>query len=283
MPAPIPPGYTRGQIMFIGHLNDADTARHLLQSFWTEAGAFGARILVVDVAGDEHGQLAENLFRDWEANEVTKLEITDRRAALDKTHVQTVESATAILLCAQHGLETTRRIGGTPLAQAIRRANARNKIVGGVGQAASALCQHMLLAGDAEAQHRTWPHSLRAGLGADQPHGRDIGAAALLARTRPTTQLLAAVQCNPFLIGVGLAVDTAVIVYQDATLDVRGSGRVTILDGADAVDDNDIGAPTSPLVHSLAEGYGYNLDAHTVRFPTQTDIPSAENHVTSAF
>jgi hypothetical protein len=50
MPAPVPSGYTRGALLFIPACQDEKGEGHLLQYFWEEAGAYGARIVIV--AGD---------------------------------------------------------------------------------------------------------------------------------------------------------------------------------------------------------------------------------------
>lgn len=279
MPAPIPPGHTRGQIMFIGNLVTAEAAATLLQSFWTEAGAYGARILVVNVAEDTHSDLAHTLFRQWEAAGVARINIATRAAGLDPAHLERVEDATAILITAPGALHLTRRLGGTALAQAIRRANARNKIVGGIGPAASALCQHMLVEpdGQAGANH---PVHFAPGLGLIN-RTAVITTHAQTAETAIRSQLLAAVQCNPFLVGVGLTPDSALIVYQDST--VHTHGRAYILDGAEITDDTFLAPDAAPTMHRLSTGYAYNLDRHVLLPPAETDIPSAENHITSAF
>lgn len=280
MPAPIPPGYTRGQIMFIGNLIATDAAATILQSFWTEAGAYGARILIVDVAGDASSRLAHDLFRQWEAAAVSCLAIGSRAAALDPAHVEAVEDATAILIAATDALHLTRRLGGTLLAQAIRRANARNKIVGGIGSAAGALCQHILVAADGNALGTGDLIHFAPGLGLIN-RTAVLPAQANTAEKAIRSQLLAAVQSNPFLVGVGLETDSAVIVYQDSTLNAYG--RAFILDGAEITDDALLEAGAAPTLHRLSTGYGYNLDQHALRPPAATDIPSAESHVTSAF
>ena len=47
MKAPVPPGYTRGPILFLGDRQTAIGEVDLLQRFWSESGAYGARLLLV--------------------------------------------------------------------------------------------------------------------------------------------------------------------------------------------------------------------------------------------
>ena len=127
MPAPVPPGYTHGPILFFGPLNDKRHSDALLQSFWDEAGSYGARILIVPTAASETGAVDE--LRGWFANaEVDSLEVLPVRQRVDAHDAQLatlIDNATGILLSDGNPLRFTSILGGTPVAQAIRRANAR--------------------------------------------------------------------------------------------------------------------------------------------------------------
>jgi hypothetical protein len=46
MPAPVPPGFTRGPILFLNPVDEAGE-QHLLQRFWTDAGGYGGRIVLI--------------------------------------------------------------------------------------------------------------------------------------------------------------------------------------------------------------------------------------------
>ncbi len=146
MPSQVPPGYTRGSIMFIAAEIPGPHVETLLQRFWDEAGAYGARIALLAVAGTD-GQRVEQIFRtfvDWESDTVTTLRLDRRIEALDRANTAAIDGATGILLVGDDPLAASITLGGTPVAQAIRKANARNKVVGALGGCASILCQHML-------------------------------------------------------------------------------------------------------------------------------------------
>jgi cyanophycinase len=142
----VPPGFTRGPILFFGPLADPVHTDKLLQSFWDEAGSYGARILLVPTASSDP-QAIERL-RQWfvaaEADSVEVLPVRERRDALDARLVEQVDNATGILLVDGNPLRFTSILGGTPVAQAIRRASARGRVVGGIGRAGAVLCQHMI-------------------------------------------------------------------------------------------------------------------------------------------
>jgi len=100
VPAPVPPGFTRGPILFMGPLLDAHVTDRLLQSFWDEAGSYGARIVIVPSAAIDTAAAADMQawFTAAEADTVAILEIPNRRAAADPALLSQVENATGILI-----------------------------------------------------------------------------------------------------------------------------------------------------------------------------------------
>jgi cyanophycinase len=75
----------------------------------------------------------------------------------------------------------------------------------------------------------------------------------------------------PFGAGIGLDEDTAAFIGPDDTLEVVGSGSVTIIDGsnlrnsaADSVRHDDPVGLTGVRLHILVEGNKYDLGTHTL-------------------
>ncbi len=152
-------------------------SERLLQSFWDEAGSYGARVLVVPTAAADDA--VADRFVDWlteaEVDSVSVLSVPTRRAALDEKLMAMIDNATGILLTDGNPLRFTSLIGGTRLAQAIRRANARGRVVCGVGRAGSILCQHMIAYDNRSESARPFSPSIAdsvcTGSGLDQPPG----------------------------------------------------------------------------------------------------------------
>lgn len=286
MPAPVPPGFTRGPILFFGPLNEGRHRDRLLQSFWDEAGSYGARILLVPTACTEPARVEE--LRGWfaaaEVDSVDVLPVQQRADAKDSALTAMVENATGILLVDGNPLRFTSILGGTPVAQAIRRANARGRVVGGIGRAGAVLCQHMI----AFDYRRELPDVfLHRSLIQFAPGLGIVNRLALDCDDEPgshfrthLSRLLTAVAYNPFLVGMALDPDTGVALYANSTLDVFGAGNALIVDGwqitytdlHEHADD----APMSVLgaqMHLLAAGYTYNLDTHAASRPPETEIP----------
>ena len=291
MPAPIPPGYTRGPILFVGPAQERAAEEQLLQFFWEEAGAYGSRIVVVP-PGDDDRALAQRyaqLFTEWESDSVQVLAVPDRAAALHPDHLDAVTGSTAVLLLGRNPVRLASLLGGTPLAQAIRRANARGKAVGGVAGGAQLLCEHMMVVpGPALRDRPSLGRNgvqLAPGLGITNrvlldpwtdPAAEPVGSWARLAR------LLQAVAYNPFLVGVSLDPAAGGVIYPDNTLEIFGCQSALLVDAAGMTytDVHELGK-TSPMsllgvqVHALGPGFTFNLNQRTAHPPEESDIPDS--------
>lgn len=222
-PSPVPQGYVRGPIFLDGGAADHsvynDYARY---AFWNLAGGYGARILVLtaneQASGADYGYAAA--FQALEAAHVELTTIGDRSAGHDVAVLRAVERSTAIFLSGGHPLRWSTRIGGTPLATAIRRANAVGKAVGAVGGSAAFLGSHMLVYG------HEFPR-MAPGLGLSN---RILVAAHFLPDLYGEL-LCRAIASNPYLVGIGLPEETACIRRADSSLEVVGLSNVRIVDG----------------------------------------------------
>jgi cyanophycinase len=199
-----------------------------------------------------------------------------------------IDNATGILLGDGNPLRFTSILGGTPVAQAIRRANARGRVVAGIGQAGAVLCQHMIAFDYRQSRLQNMPDvflhrsliQFAPGLGIINRLALDCdGEVGSHFRTH-LSRLLTAVAYNPFLIGLALDPDTGAAVYADSTLEIFGAGSAMLVDGWQMTHtDLYEHAEDAPLsvtgvqMHLLARGYTYNLDTHTGKRPPDTEIP----------
>lgn len=286
MPAPVPPGYTRGPIVWMGVSDDATIEQQERQWLWREAGGYGARLVLIttEVTHAESLAALRDQLASWECDRVVEIVALDRRAARNPAHVATVEQATGIVLVGDEPLHGAATLGGTTLAQAIRRANARSKLVAGIGAIGAYLCQHIISPGSQPATLRG-AVSFGPGLGLVNRLVVDTADSPEPAEAQPR-RLLAAVAANPFLIGVGLSPGSAAILYPDNTLQASGPNAVTIVDGQaiEAADLDAAGVDAVMGAHqaTLRTGDGYNLDDHTLRPHGEIDLPTT-GPVTSVF
>lgn len=297
MPAPVPPGFTRGPIMFMGPLTEAQAFERMMQSFWDEAGSYGARILIAPTAAQKANSVER--YRRWlldaEVESVDVLPVADRRSAADPAITAMVDAATGIMITDGNPLRFASLLGGTPVAQAIRRANARGRVICGIGRGGGVLSQHMVIPAalpPAGEPPTLTPSLIRfaPGLGivnrvtieCDEEAGTNI-------RTH-LPRLLTAVAYNPFLIGVALDPNTGAVLYANSTLEVFGSGAALIVDGWQmeattlyAAAPDEAFQVNGVEVHTLSHGYTYNLDNHKTQGPPESEIPQAGYEKYSSF
>lgn len=282
--------------MFVGAMSDAQREAHLLQQFWNEAGAYGARIVILPGAGEciEDANRYQAIFEEWETESVRQILFDTRRDAMNPELAAAVENSTGVLLLGDNPLRLISTIGGTTLAQAVRKANARNKVVCGVGASTATLCQHLI----AFDNRPDYPHPfLHRRLIQFAPGLGLVNRLLLYNSSDPQeglalrlSRLLSAVAYNPFLVGVSLEVDTGVVVYPDTTLEVFGFNSALIVDGAQIsytdVHEYDEEGPMSILgaqIHVLTRDYTFNFDTRQVGPPPESDIPGQTAEARIAF
>lgn len=288
MPASVPAGYTRGPILFLPACQNEKSESQLLQYFWEEAGAYGARIAIV--AGDGEGvstaERCRALFTEWETDSVDILSVTSREEALHPDHLDRISGATGILLLGENPVRMATFLGGTPLARAIRQASARGKVAAGYGRGAALLCEHMIAYDARTADDRPLPFLQRhliqfaPGLGLTNRLVLDTIPAEVGDGWNRLSRLLHAVSYNPFLVGVALEMDTGAAIYQDNTLEIFGRHSALVVDGS-GVTYTDIAEfrsldPLSLLgvkIHVLAAKFTYHLQERTAHPPESSDIP----------
>jgi cyanophycinase len=265
-PSKVADGAQRGWIVPIGGAEDKDGDARVLRRFLGLCGGNDAGIAVIPTASrlDDTGDRYEQLFRDMGARDVSVLDFDTRRDAEEASRVAVIEQATGIFITGGNQLRLSTILGGTAVAQAIRSRNAQGIAVGGTSAGAAILSEHMIAGGDGDT---ATPHAdgvrLAPGLGLTN---RTVIDQHFRQRDR-LGRLLSALAYNPFAIGLGVDEDTGAFIGPDNTVEVEGSGAVTVIDAGDlrfssrAQVDGD--APVCMLglqVHILTPGATYNLD-----------------------
>jgi len=264
MPSKVPEGETRGWIIPIGGAENKENDRHILERFVRCSGDRDADIVVIPTASRLHetGPRYEKLFKDIGAARVTVMDFDTRRDCQERGRLQRLEEASGIFFTGGNQLRLTTLLGGTPVAKLIRTRNACGVTVGGTSAGASILSEHMIAFGDEGSSVISGSVRLAPGLGLTN---RFIIDQHFRQRDR-LGRLLTALAYNPFAIGIGLDEDTAAFIGPDETVEVEGSGGVTIVDAADvsysSMDSVVEGQPVCMLgmrLHVLVAGATFNL------------------------
>jgi cyanophycinase len=264
MPSKIPEGETRGWIVPIGGAENKENDRDILEHFVEVSGGESANIVVIPTASrlSETGPRYEKIFKELGADKVAVMDFDTRRDCQEPGRLRRIEEATGIFFTGGNQLRLTTLLGGTPVAKLIRSRNAHGVTVGGTSAGASILSEHMIAFGDEGSSVISGSVRLAPGLGLTN---RFIIDQHFRQRDR-LGRLMTALAYNPFAVGIGLDEDTAAFIGPDETVEVSGSGGVTIVDASEvsysSVAESVEGQPVCVLgirLHFLVAGATFNL------------------------
>ena len=124
-PSKVAEGAARGWIVPIGGARTRRTTG-ASASFVEVSGGEAADIVVIPTASKMHetGPRYDALFRDLGAARVTVMDFDTRRDCQEPNRLQRIEEATGIFFTGGNQLRLTALLGGTPVAQLIRKRNA---------------------------------------------------------------------------------------------------------------------------------------------------------------
>lgn len=267
-PSKVADGETRGWIVPIGGAEDKESRRRILKRFVQLCGGRDARIAVIPTASKlaDTGERYEELFDRLEVGQVDSLDFESRADGEREDFLAVLRQCTGVFITGGNQLRLSTIIGGTAAAKLIRERNADGVPVGGTSAGASILSEHMIAFGGEGGSPRADSVHLAPGFGLTN---RFIIDQHFRQRDR-LGRLTAALAYNPFAIGIGLDEDTAAFISPDDTLEVEGSGAVTVVDAHDLqfssmahADEDDPVCMLGLGVHILIAGATFNL--HTRR------------------
>ena len=268
MPSKTPEGEERGWIVPIGGAEDKEANPKVLKRFVELCGGDEARIVVIPTASrlKDTGPRYEELFRGMGVAQVEVLDFDTRRDCQEEGRLARLARASGIFFTGGNQLRLSTILGGTHVARTIRLRNAQGVTVAGTSAGAGFLSEHMIAFGSEGSSPRASSVRLAPGLGLTN---RFVIDQHFRQRDR-LGRLTAALAYNPFAIGIGLDEDTAAFISPDDTLEVEGSGAVTVVDAHDLqfssmahADEDDPVCMLGLGVHILIAGATFNL--HTRR------------------
>ena len=227
-PSKVADGETRGWIVPIGGAEDKESRRRILKRFVQLCGGRDSRIAVIPTASKlaDTGERYEDLFERLEAGRVDTLDFQSRADGEREDFLEVLQACTGVFITGGNQLRLSTIIGGTPAAKLIRLRNADGIPVGGTSAGASILSEHMIAFGSEGGSPRADSVNLAPGFGLTN---RFIIDQHFRQRDR-LGRLTAALAYNPFAVGIGLDEDTAAFIGPDNTLEVEGSGAITVVD-----------------------------------------------------
>jgi cyanophycinase len=221
----------RGYIIPIGGAEERLDNPEILDRFVEICGGKSARIAIIPTASElqDTGRNYEKLFRKLGIRHARVLPLITREDCQSDKYLDYIEAANGVFMTGGNQLRLSTILGGTPVAQLIRRRNAAGMHVAGTSAGAAFMPEHMIAGGQEGCTPSPDMVTMAPGLGLtnsfiiDQ-HFRE--------RDR-LGRLLTALAYNPFAVGIGLDEDTAAFIRPGDDLEVVGSGGITIIDPTD--------------------------------------------------
>jgi len=271
-----PDNLSRGYIVPIGGAEDKVGPEAILKRFVQLCGGRDGHIAVIPTASElrSTGRRYEELFKSLRIGKVSILTFETRKQCEDPEELAILEKATGVFLTGGSQLRLGTTIGGTSAAKTIRLLSERGVHVGGTSAGAAFLSEHMIAFGEEGSTPRAGMVTLAPGLGLTN---RIVVDQHFRQRDR-LGRLLTAIAFNPFAVGVGLDEDTAAFIAPDETLEVVGSGAVTVVDPSrieySSLDAAKVGDPVSLLgvtLHVIIKGGVFNLHS---RIASAAGVPA---------
>jgi cyanophycinase len=222
---------SHGHLVIIGGGEDRKRDKEILSRFVELAGGKDAKIVVITAASsitDEMWEIYDQAFGDLGVRERMHLHLQSRQDANSAEHIKDVKDATGIFMTGGDQKRLLAIIGGTALDAEMHAAlKLRGACIGGTSAGASAMSGHMLAQGRAELHPEKGSVSLGAGLG----FLHRVVVDQHFSERQRLSRLLSVVAQNPYLQGIGIDEDTALVIERGIGIEVLGEGAVTIVDG----------------------------------------------------
>jgi cyanophycinase len=275
----VPPG--RGaRLLVIGGAEDPDEDEmRILPRFVEMAGGKKARIILCSSPSENPEEKVDvygKLFEKIGVDEVIPAPITERKQAEDPELVKGVERATGVFFTGGDQLRLTALVSGTPFGENIRqRLYGDGLVVAGTSAGAAAMSSVMIIGGAEKGTVRREDVSLAPGLG----YWRDTVVDTHFNQRGRVSRLMTIFAHNPNVLGIGIDENTCIDLVPGDRFTVLGegvvmvfNGRVTHSNAPDASDDETL-AITDAVIHTLPDGYGFNLRTKRPILPGGDEIP----------
>lgn len=259
----------QGTLLIIGGAEDKEEKCEILNRFVDLSGSGNSIIMIITTATENPAAAGQDYFRVFKklgAGHVEVLDLDTRKKANHSYMTRLLEKATGIFFTGGDQLRITATLGGTTTNEGLHTSYLRGTVIAGTSAGASVMSNTMIVEGDSDETPKLNTIKMAPGLGLLQ----EVVIDQHFAERGRIGRLLSAVAHNPYILGMGIDEDTAVVIRPDAKLEIIGSQTVTFLDGRNIVftnvselETNHALAIDHMVLHVLPKGFGFNLTNRT--------------------
>ena len=270
-----------GHLLVIGGAEDKYNERRILKKFLSLAGDEKADVLIVPVASDFPEFAADvytQAFRNLGIAHPRVLRATSRQDIVNADVDKLLDGVTGIFMTGGDQMRLVSLLGGTKLAEKIRKMVRETDVVlAGTSAGAAAMSTSMIVRGEPSSHPHKNAVRLSPGLG----FLKNIIIDQHFSERGRISRLITAVSFNPYNLGIGIDENTAIILDGKGILEVYGQGSTTIVDGSQIsfneiaeVADNEAFSICGVQFHVLRDGLVYNyLDRHPIQPTNEFLLP----------
>lgn len=270
-----------GHLLVIGGAEDKYNERRILKKFLELAGGDGAEVLIVPVASDFPEFAADvytQAFRNLGVANPRVLRATSRQDIVQADVEKLVDGVTGVFMTGGDQMRLVSLLGGTKLAEALRKkVRETNVVMAGTSAGAAAMSTSMIVRGEPSSHPHKNAVKLSPGLG----FLKNIIIDQHFSERGRISRLITAVSYNPYNLGIGIDENTAIILDGHGVLEVFGQGSTTIVDGSQItfneiaeVADNESFSICGVQFHVLRDGLVYNyIDRHPIQPTNEFLLP----------
>jgi len=256
----------RGNLVIIGGAEDKKGECKILRKVVELSGGKNSCMVILTTATEhpeEVGREYRRIFERIGVGETNVINIDSRRDAWREDYIKIIKNATCVFFTGGDQLRITSILGGTPVYSILHELYMEGVPIVGTSAGASAMSSPMIVDGNSSDTPRKNTISMAPGLGLL----KDVVIDQHFAQRGRIGRLLTAIAQNPYILGIGIDEDTAIIVTPDQCFQVIGSNAVTVLDGRNLshtnvseLKPNETLALTDVVIHILPNGYGFDLN-----------------------
>lgn len=257
----------KGTLMIIGGAEDKKQECIVLKRMIQLASKRKGEIILLTTATEEPERVFiqySSIFSRLGVINIKAVHIKSRQDANNPDNVLSISQASCVFMTGGDQLRITSIMGGTKSEQALYDAFDNGAVIGGTSAGASVMSETMITSGSDDDTPKKCTLKMAPGLGLL----KDVIIDQHFAQRGRIGRLLSAVAQNPHMLGIGIDEDTAIIIRDDAVLEVVGSQAVTIIDGkhsdftnvSELVPD-EILAFTNVKMHLLPAGFNYDINS----------------------
>ncbi len=256
----------KGVLVAVGGNEDKEHDLYVLRRMVSLVKKRSILIEVITSASEmpeKTSEMYQRAFDKISNTTVQFMHVHTREQADDEQYIQRIKKAHIIFFTGGDQLRITSTLGGTEFLKTIvNKYYTEDCIVAGTSAGATAMAQTMIYEGESSEALIKGSVKVTAGIGLMQ----NVVIDSHFIKRGRFSRLMEIITSNPGHIGIGLGEDTGIIIRKGCLIEAIGYGLVVVFNGKhirysniSSIDIGDAIAVENMHVHTLVNGYGYDL------------------------